>query len=101
MAPGPPPLSNRDRSVASPTTEQEDHDLALAFQIQEDEEDANRRSQTARRREDDLSRRYLSREPPTPPIPGQSDARLSVPPRRSGPGESNVNTGVSQPRADD
>ena len=76
---------NNELPSATSNTEQEDHDLALALQLQEEEEDAHRRSQAARRREDDLSRRYLSRESPTSPIPGQ-DSRPNVPPRRSGQG---------------
>jgi len=44
----------------SPSTEQEDHDLALALQLQDEEEEHNRRSAAARRREDELSQAYLN-----------------------------------------
>lgn len=43
----------------SPNTEQEDHDLALAMQLQEEEEERERREAAARRREDELSQEYL------------------------------------------
>ena len=46
------------------STEQEDHDLALAMQLQEEEEDRHRRDAAARRREDELSERYLSASDP-------------------------------------
>ncbi|KAI9704663.1 MAG: hypothetical protein M1820_005411 [Bogoriella megaspora] len=94
--------SNQPNLAASPTIEQEDHDLALALQLQEEEEDAHRRSQAARRREDDLSRRYVSRETRNLPIPGQ-DVRPEVPPRRSGRG-GNVNVTTThrpQPSGED
>ncbi|KAF2234284.1 hypothetical protein EV356DRAFT_576950 [Viridothelium virens] len=91
--------SNAETSSAAASTEQEDHDLALALQLQEEEEDAHRRSQAARRREDDLSRRYLSRESPTLPIPGQ-DSRPQVPPRRSGRGGSNNVAATHRPNAE-
>ena len=42
------------------STEQEDHDLALAMQLQEEEDDRQRRSAAARRREDELSQAYLN-----------------------------------------
>ena len=44
-------------------TEQEDHDLALAMQLQEEEEDRQRQENAARRREEELSRAYLSSPP--------------------------------------
>ena len=43
----------------SPNTVQEDHDLALAMQLQEEEEEHDRRQSAARRREDELSQAYL------------------------------------------
>lgn len=72
----------------SPTTEQEDHDLALALQLQEEEDDRHHRSQEERRRreiqlsEDAISaqspqrspNRRVSRPGETPPV---------IPPRRS------------------
>lgn len=51
-------------SPMSPTTEQEDHDLALAMQLQEEEEDRERRETAARRRENELSQAYLSSQTP-------------------------------------
>ncbi|KAL9091486.1 MAG: hypothetical protein Q9165_004872 [Trypethelium subeluteriae] len=92
-------VSNAESSSAAANTEQEDHDLALALQLQEEEEDAHRRSQAARRREDDLSRRYLSRESPTLPIPGQ-DSRPQVPPRRSGRGGNTNVAATHRPNAE-
>ncbi|KAL8910080.1 MAG: hypothetical protein Q9171_004601 [Xanthocarpia ochracea] len=48
-------------SVTPSNTEQEDHDLALAMQLQEEEEDQERQDAAARRRrEDELSRAYLN-----------------------------------------
>ena len=46
--------------VVAPNTEQEDHDLALAMQLQEEEEERSRRDAAARRREDELSQAYLN-----------------------------------------
>ena len=51
---------NNDRTPLSPNVEQEDHDLALAMQLQEEEEDRERREAAARRREDELSQAYLN-----------------------------------------
>ncbi|KAI9828865.1 MAG: hypothetical protein M1819_006480 [Sarea resinae] len=54
-----------DPDLAMPRTtsaEQEDRDLALALQLQEEEEDRHRRDQAARRREETLSRQFLSQE---------------------------------------
>lgn len=49
----------------SASTEQEDHDLALALQLQEEEEDLHRRAAAARRREEDeLSQAFLASNPP-------------------------------------
>ncbi|KAK4984497.1 hypothetical protein LTR66_008481 [Elasticomyces elasticus] len=56
-------------------SEQEDHDLALALQLQEEEEDNQRREAETRRRNDDLSQRFLERE--------NNDERPPIPPRRS------------------
>ncbi|KAI9653880.1 MAG: hypothetical protein M1821_006911 [Bathelium mastoideum] len=95
-----PATASAEQSSATSTNEQEDHDLALALQLQEEEEDAHRRSQAARRREDDLSRRYLSHESPTIPISGgQRDFRPDVPPRRGAgagrPTNININTNTN------
>ena len=56
---GAPPLEKLHLDALSPTTEQEDHDLALAMQLQEEEEERERREAAARRREDELSQAYL------------------------------------------
>ncbi|MCJ1284243.1 hypothetical protein MMC26_003574 [Xylographa opegraphella] len=87
----------------SPTTEQEDHDLALALQLQEEEEDRSRRESAARRREDELSQAYLDSQVSPTQRPnaqrGQSQTtRPTVPPR----GGSNVvnTTRRPTPRAD-
>jgi hypothetical protein len=66
-----PNIESQAAAPFSPSTEQEDHDLALALQLQEEEEDRDRRENEARRREEDLSRTYLSSQatsssPPTP-----------------------------------
>ncbi len=55
------PLSIDKETPQSPSIEQEDHDLALALQLQEEEEDLHRREVTARRREEDeLSQAFLA-----------------------------------------
>ena len=51
----------------SPAVEQEDHDLALALQLQEEEEDRHRREMAARRREESLSQEFLSQQSGTEP----------------------------------
>ena len=53
-------IATTNATPISPITEQEDHDLALAMQLQEEEEDRQRRSTAARRREDELSQAYLN-----------------------------------------
>lgn len=53
-------LTLDETTSPSKNTEQEDHDLALAMQLQEEEEDHQRRSAAARRREDELSQTYLN-----------------------------------------
>jgi hypothetical protein len=65
-------------------SEQEDADLALALQLQEEEEDSQRRSQAARRQqEDELSRQFLERESvSSAQRPPSSEQRPAVPPRR-------------------
>lgn len=53
-------LSINDQNASkSPNSVQEDHDLALAMQLQEEEEERERQAVAARRREDELSQRYL------------------------------------------
>ncbi|KAI4238941.1 MAG: hypothetical protein LQ349_000743 [Xanthoria aureola] len=62
-------------------TEQEDHDLALAMQLQDEEEERERQEAAARRRrEDELSRAYLESADP----PNQRGGRPQVPPRGGG-----------------
>ena len=73
------------------TAEQEDHDLALALQLQEEEEDQHRQAEQRRRREQELSEQFLSAESssegPRPPIP----------PRRSGGGGRSGSTTTATP----
>ncbi|KAI4239573.1 MAG: hypothetical protein L6R40_005518 [Gallowayella cf. fulva] len=71
---------SQDRTMLS-NTEQEDHDLALAMQLQEEEEDHERQEAAARRRrEDELSRAYLD----SSNRPNQRGGRPQVPPRGGG-----------------
>ena len=53
-------LGKNEPKIVSSSTEQEDHDLALAMQLQEEEEERSRRDAAARRREDELSQSYLN-----------------------------------------
>lgn len=55
-------------------SEQEDHDLALALQLQEEEEHNNRRESARREQEENLSRQFLENEQsgPNPPLPPRS-----------------------------
>ena len=54
-------LLSLDETPQSASTEQEDHDLALALQLQEEEEDFHRQAAAARRREEDeLSQAFLA-----------------------------------------
>lgn len=54
-----------DETPQSTSTEQEDHDLALALQLQEEEEDFHRRAAAARRREEnELSQAFLASNSP-------------------------------------
>ena len=83
------------QSTKPKSTEQEDHDLALAMQLQEEEEDRLRQDNAARRREDELSERYLSNSDPATgrrTFPGfgrgargGSSGAPTVPPRGGGP----------------
>ena len=78
------PLEQTFDLPVSPTAEQEDHDLALAMQLQEEEEDRSRRESAARRREDELSQAYLSsRETLDRPVNNsrRQEVRSLVPPR--------------------
>ena len=74
-----PPASSRAASDGMPSSEtlnrseQEDHDLALAMQLQEEEEERQRNQQAARRREAELSERFLD----------SPQQRPQIPPRRS------------------
>ena len=65
------------------STEQEDHDLALALQLQEEEEAAHRQADQRRRREHELSERFLSTENVAV---GRENPLLrpAIPPRRPG-----------------
>ncbi|KAI7594338.1 hypothetical protein KC316_g1184, partial [Hortaea werneckii] len=67
-------------------SEQEDHDMALALQLQEEEEDQQRQAEQRRRREQELSERYLSSSSPDGPRP-------PIPPRRSNNATSNRSSG--------
>lgn len=108
--PGPPPGYNADsRAIHNTldgtgdqpkTTEQEDHDMALALQLQEEEEDNERREAAARRqREDELSRQFLDREGHTErrrSSPSDTPAnRPQIPPRRSNLSPPNRNSAAS------
>ena len=67
-------------------TEQEDHDLALALQLQEEEEDRHRRSlEERRRRENELSQQFLSAEQRNNGSSGGrgAEVRPLIPPRRN------------------
>lgn len=48
------------QDTKSKTTEQEDHDLALAMQLQEEEEQHDRQEAARRRRDDEASQTYLN-----------------------------------------
>lgn len=94
--------THQDHSPQSPTTEQEDHDLALALQLQEEEEERHRNEVERRRRETELSQQYIEQQgnnaaarqqqPQNGRGRGQgqprgglaSNARPSIPPRRTG-----------------
>ena len=91
--------NNDGPTAATSNTEQEDHDFALALQLEEQWNDADRHSQVGRRRGDDRSRRHLARESPALSIPGRS-ARPEVPPRRNGRGASNNAPKTHRPHAD-
>ena len=52
-------ISKEPTTSLSHNTEQEDHDLALAMQLQEEEEQQSREEAAKRRREDELSQAYL------------------------------------------
>ncbi|KAK5166162.1 uncharacterized protein LTR77_008423 [Saxophila tyrrhenica] len=70
------PLDIPSSDLSRKTSEQEDHDLALALQLQEEEEDHHRQAEQRRRREQELSEQFLSNETEGP--------RPAVPPRRTG-----------------
>ncbi|KAK5150240.1 hypothetical protein LTR04_006850 [Oleoguttula sp. CCFEE 6159] len=83
-------------AVTRSTTEQEDHDLALAMQLQEEEEDRHRLEQQDRRRNEELSRQFLERETRNQgpavgqtqairrtPVSGQQEVRPLIPLRRN------------------
>lgn len=78
-------LNEPDDSSRVLASEQEDHDLALAMQLQEEEEDHHRQEEAARRREDELSRAYLDsqQESRRKGFGHGADYRPQVPPRGS------------------
>ncbi|KAL9609095.1 MAG: hypothetical protein Q9167_006109 [Letrouitia subvulpina] len=78
-------LNVPDDSSRALSSEQEDHDLALAMQLQEEEEDRHRQEEAARRREDELSRAYLGSEQESrrKGFVHGADYRPQVPPRGS------------------
>lgn len=71
------PVDSSYNLPTSPNIEQEDHDLALALQLQEEEEDRSRRETAQRRHEDQLSQAYLSSETPPPQPPRNNNNRPS------------------------
>lgn len=93
--PGPRPVSQRTSdnidgaSGSQPpvlsASEQEDHDLALALQLQEEEEDQRRQAEERRRREQQLSEQFLSSEERPPQIPprrnqgGRGGSTINIP----------------------
>lgn len=104
--------TQRNTPPQSPTTEQEDHDLALALQLQEEEEERHRAELARRRRETELSQQYIEQQgsqasgtqvPVTQQpnrnarggiVPGRGrgeELRPAIPPRRNNAGTS-VNT---------
>lgn len=76
-------LNQADDSSRVLASEQEDHDLALAMQLQEEEDDHHRQEEAARRREDELSRAYLDsqQESRRKGVGHGTDYRPQVPPR--------------------
>lgn len=97
----------------NPSSEQEDHDLALALQLQEEEDDRHRQEQAARRRESDLSQQFIERQSTTTSSPstpasnrgqnirprGNNEIRPLIPPRRQqAPGQAaDPEAGVDMP----
>lgn len=72
-------LLSLDETPKSASTEQEDHDLALALQLQEEEEDFHRRAAAARRREEDeLSQAFLASNSPNSRSPSTSNHRSTA-----------------------
>jgi hypothetical protein len=61
--------------------EQEDHDLALALQLQEEEEDRHRRDEQRRRQEQELTEQLLSDENNN--TTNETETPPAMPPRRS------------------
>ncbi|KAJ9623598.1 hypothetical protein H2203_005860 [Taxawa tesnikishii (nom. ined.)] len=86
----PNPLLEPPDEVRRTNSEQEDHDLALALQLQEEEEDSQRREAAARRaREDELSRQFLDQE--------QAERPPQIPPRRNNGTGNRVTSNPQQP----
>lgn len=71
--------------------EQEDHDLALALQLQEEEDDRHRQAEERRRREQQLSEQFLSNEEP-PRIPPRRSNNTTHDNRYSNPAPANPQT---------
>lgn len=72
-------LLSLDETPQSTSTEQEDHDLALALQLQEEEEDFHRRAAAARRREEDeLSQAFLASNSPNSRSTSTSNLRSTA-----------------------
>lgn len=84
----PPQAAEATTSPDLSRIEQEDHDLALALQLQEEEEDRHRRStEERRRRENRLSEEVISTQAPSRTnrrnAPRQSEYPPLIPPRRN------------------
>ena len=82
-------LNNTENTnpTAVGSTEQEDHDLALALQLQEEEDDRHRRSVEERRRQDRLSEDVIASQANSRPgnrrTPRPGEVPPAIPPRRN------------------
>jgi hypothetical protein len=111
--------ANIYENISPSTTEQEDHDLALALQLQEEEEERHRNETAQRRREAELSQRYIEQQGNSISIPvtnirggavrgrgagvgvrGGAVTAPMIPPRRSNTGVSAVISRPAEPDAD-
>jgi hypothetical protein len=77
----------------SPNTEQEDHDLALALQLQEEEEERHRNDLARRKRETELSQRFLEQQGRDNNVPVNSRG-IRNQPHRGSSNPSNTGTGI-------